>query len=128
MKRMEELKDMLCDELEDITAQGKINAGDLDAIDKLTHSIKSIDTIMAMDEYSNDDGYMMNRNSYARGDGRGGARGGNRGGRGYSRRGYSRNGYSYGKEEMIGELQDLMEDAETDQEREAIRRCISQMR
>ena len=124
MKHMEELKDMLCDELEDITAQGKINAGDLDAIDKLTHSIKSIDTIMAMDEYSNDDGYMMGRNSYARGDGRGGARGG----RGYSRRGYSRNGYSYGKEEMIGELQDLMEDAETDQEREAIRRCISQMR
>lgn len=128
MKRMEELKDMLCDELEDITAQGKINAGDLDAIDKLTHSIKSIDTIMAMDEYSNDDGYMMSRNSYARGDGRGGARGGNRGGRGYSRRGYSRNGYSYGKEEMIGELQDLMEAAETDQEREAIRRCIGQMR
>lgn len=124
MKRMEELKDMLCEELEDITAQGKINAGDLDAIDKLTHSIKSIDTIMAMDEYSNDDGYMMRRNSYARGDGRGG----NRGGRGYSRRGYSRNGYSYGKEEMIGELQGLMEDAETDQEREAIRRCISQMR
>ena len=78
MKGMEELRDMLCDELDNITAQGEITTGSLDIIDKLTHSIKSIDTIMAMEEsgYSNDgrmmrydDGYSR-RGSYARGRGR----------------------------------------------------------
>ena len=104
MKHMEELKEMLTDELEDITAKGKVTAGDLDAIDKLTHSIKSIETILAMHGYSHDD--------YAKRDMMGR---------------YSR-GYSYGKEDMMGELHRLMNEAETEKEREAIRRCIDQMR
>lgn len=63
MHKMEELKDMLCDELDKVTAKGELSAGALDVVDKLTHSIKSIDTIMAMEEanYSHGDGY-----SYAR--------------------------------------------------------------
>lgn len=77
MHEMEELKEMLCDELEKITKQGKMTAGILDTVDKLTHSIKSIETIIAMDEegYSNARGrssYLVDReSSYARG-GRGG--------------------------------------------------------
>ena len=69
MKGMEELRDMLCDELDNMTEQGELTTGSLDIIDKLTHSIKSIDTILAMEEsYSNryDDGYSR-RGSYARG-------------------------------------------------------------
>lgn len=64
---MEELREMLCEELDKITKKGELSAGSLDVIDKLTHSIKSIDTIMAMEEagYSNESGY-----SYARGRGR----------------------------------------------------------
>lgn len=131
MKHMEDLKEMLCDELDEIAEKGKVNAGDLDAIDKLTHSIKSIETIMAMGEYSND--YMSAGRSYANRDSDGrysrnsyARNGGNS--RGYSRRGgYSRNGYSYGRDEMVEELRELMEDAETEKEREAIRRCIEQM-
>ena len=87
MKHMEDLRDMLCDELDNITEQGEITQGSLEIIDKLTHSIKSIDTIMAMEEanYSNDRGYSRydgysrrgsydddnyrRRNSYARGRG-----------------------------------------------------------
>lgn len=89
MKQMEDLRDMLCDELKNITEQGDITQGSLDIIDKLTHSIKSIDTIMAMEEanYSNNRGYSRydgysrrgsydsyddsyrRRNSYARGRG-----------------------------------------------------------
>ena len=67
MHKMEELKEMLCEELDKITKKGELSAGSLDVIDKLTHSIKSIETIMAMDEYSDDysGGY-----SYARGTGR----------------------------------------------------------
>lgn len=115
MHKMEELKEMLCDELEEITSEGKLTAGDLDTVDKLTHSIKSIETIMAMGGYSNtyyrdNDG----RNSYARRRDRMGR---------YSR---GRN-YSYGKEDMMQELRELMEDAETEQERNAISRCIKEM-
>lgn len=122
MKHMEELKEMLCDELDEITSKGQISAGDLDAIDKLTHSIKSIETIMAMGEYSHDD---MSYNSYAR-DGR------TRDGMGrYSRRGYSRrnyrDGYSYGKEGIREELEDLMNEAGTEREKQAIRMAIEQM-
>ena len=72
MKSMEELRDMLSEELEHITEQGEITSGSLEIIDKLTHSIKSIDTIIAMEEagYS-DDGYGRHygygRKSHSRG-------------------------------------------------------------
>ena len=48
MRSMEELKELLNDELDKIAREGELTAGSLDTIDKLTHSIKSIDTIMAM--------------------------------------------------------------------------------
>lgn len=66
MHAMEELRGMLCEELEKITHQGELSAGSLEAVDKLTHSIKSIDTITAMEDagYSND--WYDNGNSYAR--------------------------------------------------------------
>lgn len=50
-----DLKEMLCDELEKITRKGELTAGSLETVDKLTHSIKSIETIVAMHEsgYSN---------------------------------------------------------------------------
>lgn len=67
MKKLHELKDMLMDELEKCVEKGELSAGSLDIVDKLTHSIKSIDTIIAMEDagYSYDDGY-----SHARGRGR----------------------------------------------------------
>ena len=67
MHKMEELREMLCEELDKITKKGELSTGSLDVIDKLTHSIKSIDTIIAMEDagYSNESGY-----SYARGRGR----------------------------------------------------------
>ena len=63
MQKMEELRDMLCEELDKITKKGELSAGSLDVIDKLTHSIKSIDTIIAME----DAGYSSDGYSYARG-------------------------------------------------------------
>lgn len=81
MKAMEELRDMLTEELENITEQKEITTGSLEIIDKLTHSIKSIDTILAMEEagYSNDHGYMRyddgyGRKGYSRGRGKGSMR------------------------------------------------------
>ena len=76
MKHMDKLRDMLCEELDEITKKGKLTVDSLDAVDMITHSIKSIDTIIAMEEsgYSNyypgrkyyyDDGYSR-RGTYAR--------------------------------------------------------------
>jgi hypothetical protein len=136
---MYELKEMLCDELAKITKKGELSAGSLDAVDKLTHSIKSIDTIIAMDEYSKDDG-MYYEGSYARGDNRGG---GNRGrsyasgvrrdsmGR-YSRDGSYRGSYrGYSRDEEMEELkmglQELLEDAKSEDERKMIRKWLKQV-
>lgn len=54
MHKMEELRDKLVKELEELSSKGEMSMGSLDAIDKLTHSIKSIDTILAMKGYSGD--------------------------------------------------------------------------
>ena len=51
MHKMVELREMLCKELDGITDMGEISNATLDAINKLTHSIKSIDTILAMKGY-----------------------------------------------------------------------------
>ncbi len=60
---MEELKKMLCKELDAITEQRNLTPHNLDMIDKLTHSIKSIETIMAMEDsgYSRDNSYAVDR-------------------------------------------------------------------
>jgi len=52
MAKYEELKDMLCEELDKITKRGELSPGSLDIVDKLTHSIKSLETILAMNGYS----------------------------------------------------------------------------
>lgn len=77
----EKLKEMLCDELHGIVTKGEVSNSNLDKIDKLTHSIKSLDTIIAMEDYGDEhsgrryyrDSYnngnmsYNNGNSYARG-------------------------------------------------------------
>lgn len=135
MHEMYKLKDMLCDELEKITKKGELSAGSLDAVDKLTHSIKSIDTIIAMDEYSEDDG-MYYDGSYARGGNRGNrgnsnARGQKRDTMGrYSRDNSYRNPYGYSREAEMDnlkmQLQGLLEEAESEEERKMIRKWIKQ--
>lgn len=141
MKKMEELKDMLCEELEKITKKGELSAGSLDVIDKLTHSIKSIDTIMAMEDagYSNEYSYNYSReNRYMMdgGDrGNSNARGRKRDSMGrYSRdnsyrdssyrRGYSRDDEM---EDLKMNLHEMLEDAKSEDERKMIRKWISQV-
>lgn len=128
MHDYEKLKGMLCDELEQITRKGELTAGSLDTVDKLTHAIKSIVTIMAMDDeygdgYSRADGdYMTSgrRYSYA---GRG------RGARRDSMGRYSRGGYSYddARDDMVKELRELMNDAPDEQTKKEFQRFISKM-
>ena len=127
MKNIDVLYDLcetISDEIEESNekirmAGGKLTAGDVDYIDKLTHTLKSLKTTIAMeeagDEYSYDDG-----GSYARGNSRVRARRDSRGR--YSReRGYSR---ADGIKEM---LKEAMNEAESEREREAIRKAIKEL-
>lgn len=51
MQTYHEIKKMLCKELDDVAHKGRIDKyDDLDVIDKLTHSLKSVETIIAMAE------------------------------------------------------------------------------
>lgn len=131
MEYMHELKEMLCDELMQIADKGELTAGSLDTIDKLTHSIKSIATIMAMEDsdYSRDDmGGNMNRSyrggSYAqRRDSRGRYSRENRMNRGSyaGRRGYSRDEET---DKMVEKLEKMMEKTQDENVRQAIEQAI----
>lgn len=158
MHYMEDLKDLLCTELEDYAEKGKksgkMSMGDLDSIHKLTDTVKNILKIDMLEEesgYSEDGHYMgegriygtsyddgMRRGvgySYARGRGRYAKR--DSMGRysrddGYMRRDVRnmRDGYSRdeGKAYMMEQLEDMMEDAEKPAEKEALRRCMEALK
>ena len=46
MKHWEQLRDTLCRELDEIAKKGELSAGDLETVDKLTHTMKNLDKIM----------------------------------------------------------------------------------
>ena len=129
MEYMYELKDKLCKELDEIARKPEMGAGDLEIIHKLTDTIKNLDKIeMLEDGYSQAgdweiEGRAYNRgNSYAR-------RKRDSMGR-YSRDGrMMRGGYSRhdAKESMMEQMEMLMDQAGSEREREAIRRCMGQL-
>ena len=117
---------------------GKVTAGDVDYIDKLTHGLKSVKTTIAMIEaegdgeycerYSRDGSY---RRGYSRNDYRGGsyedgsyARGRNarRDSMGRYSREYSRDG-----DDFAEELRDLMNSAPDDHTRQEMQRLLQKM-
>lgn len=131
MEYLHELKEKLCDELEEIAKKPDMSAGDLETVHKLTDTIKNIDKIDMLEDdggYSRD-GDWMARGTYDRGSS-------------YARRKrdsmgrYSRDGrmldrvmYSRAdaKDHMMGELEEAMSAASTDREREIIRRAMDQI-
>ena len=142
MRYLEDVKEMLCRELEEISQSGRINSSaELEAIDKLTHSIKSIETIMAMQGYSGDDGSYRGsyRGSYDNGsyarrrDSRGRYMSNDNGysGRmyepyygGHSWRGYSR---ADAKEDMMETMREAMNNASSEETKEAIKKAMQLM-
>ena len=135
MEYMYELKDKLCKELDEIARKPEMGAGDLEIIHKLTDTIKNIDKIDILeDDGYSQAGYRDRGSSYNRGSSY--ANRGKHYVRGhYSRDGYSmegrgnRGGYSRhdAKEAMMEQMEMLMEQAGSEREREAIRRCMSQL-
>lgn len=138
MKTLEKLRDMLCDELDELAEKGELTGGSLETAHKLTDTIKNIDKICIMDEdggysqagdweamgrghfgdYSRD-GYDDGGNSYAN-RGQHYVRGhhSRAGGRRDSRGRYSRDGGG----DLMEHIDMMMEEAETPQERELIKR------
>lgn len=113
-----DLKKMLCKELENVANQKELSAGDLETVDKLTHSIKSLLTIMAME----DSGYSRRENvskhtdygRYYYDDGYG-----------YSGRRYSRD---EGKSYMIQQFERLMNETSSPEEHEVLQSAINRLR
>ena len=154
MKNLYELCDTLSREIDKANAKirkanGELTAGDIEYIDKLTHSLKSVKTTLAMmeaedggsyDGYSNRRHYSRDGGSYRRSydgsydgvayddaaydDGGSYARGR------YAKRDsmgrYARDGYSR-HANMIEELRDLMKDAPDDRTRKEMERLVQKM-
>lgn len=97
---------------------GKLTSGDTTYIDQLTHALKSVKAVIAMEDEGYSGYYPMpydNRRSYARRDSRGRYSGR------YSREGYSRGG------DMVTELRELMQDAPDERTKDEFRRFISKI-
>lgn len=147
MDKLYDLKEMLCEELEEYGKKDKLDMGGLEIVDKLAHAIKNLDRII--EAYEGEEEGMSSRGSYrgsyAR-EGQGGQGGGQGGQGGMSRRGsyargrgqrrdsmgrYSRrgsyDGYSRHGDEMVEELRELMQDAPDEQTRKEFERFIEKI-
>lgn len=134
MQALYELKDMLCKELEEYS-DGDLSAGKLDIIDKLAHAVKSLETIIAMNEasegssgrYYNESGrYESGRYSNARGRGRNARR--DSMGRYASRGSYNNGSYNGSYDDgMMDELRDLMDGITDDRKRQEFQKFINKM-
>lgn len=139
-----ELKERLCDELEEYGKKEDLDVGTLDVVDKLSRTVKNLGKVIDKFEQSEYSYEGMNTGGMGGGDYSGNysnARGG-RGGRGgysnarrrdsrgrYSRaRGGNRSGgYSMDNNEMIQELKELMQDAPDDRTRQEFQSFIEKM-
>lgn len=129
MKDLESLCEVLSDKIAEKTRKIKnngMNDGDLETIDKLTHSLASVKKIMAFaeDEEGYSGYYPMGgsyRESY-RGSYRGGsyARKRDSMGRYSGERGYSRN-------DLADKMRELMMDAPDDRTRQEIQRMVDKL-
>lgn len=127
MEKIYELKDRLCEELEEIARKPDMGPGDLEIIHKLTDTIKNIGKIEMLEEeggYSRDDGY--DAGGYGRGSSYARGRGGRRGGRTTRRDGMGRYSRDDGRSEMMEHIEAAL-DAADDQDREAIKRFMRQL-
>ncbi len=127
MDKLYDLKDKLCEELEEIARKPDMGPGDLELIHKLTDTIKNIGKIEMLEEdggYSQedgrDDGYGRGM-SYARGRG-----GYNRGGRNTRRDSRGRYSRDDGRSAMMEHLEMALDSA-GDQDRETIKRFMRQL-
>lgn len=123
-EELHELCEKITDEITDANKKlekngGKMTAGDLDYIDKLTHALKSIKTTIAMEEYDDDDySGARGRGTYARRDSMGR----------YSRDrympGYDHASGRYSREDSKAEIMDHLHELERTAKDDHTRRMV----
>ncbi len=122
MYALEDLKELLCKELDEIAEKKELSAGDLETVQKLTSSIKNIHKIEMLEDggYSRDGEWEADmRGTYGRGNS-------------YARRGshyvrghYSRDDEPHGK--LMDKMNRVLDGTTDDRQREIIRRCMEQL-
>lgn len=135
IETLHKLCEALMEELEEyskkIEKTDGMSVGDLEAVDKLTHALKSIKTTIAMMESDDEGGNSFrggNSNRYMPGYGRSYARRGGRGNNPMGRNQYSRDGgYSYAEEEFQSALEEALNAAPDDRIREKLQRIMDDM-
>lgn len=135
MHKLYDLKDMLCEELEQFGSRDKLTTGSLEMVDKLAHAAKNVGKIIEMcedEEYSMDGGGGSSRRSYR--DGGGSSRYSRDGyyydGGGSSRRrGRAANGRFISRDgsELARKLREMVEDAPDENSRQEIQRLADKM-
>lgn len=152
-KSMEELRKKLEKALEELVKKPDLSAGTLDAIHKVTDTLKNLDKIEMLEEekgYSQEGSYDGNMSGagrrgstyvhgyYRRGNSRGNGSYGNDGsygsgnsyGGGGSMRGYSRDGgnsYGDGKEMLMSQFEEMLNTTDDPKTKEAIMRCMREI-
>lgn len=129
MRNMEELKEMLCDELDKIVDKGTVSMSDLEIVHKLTDTIKNIGKIEMQEEqgYSSDGGWNAS-GTYSQPGGRSYGRYGDGGSYRSGGRHYVRGHYSYG-DDMAERLERMMnEGSMSAEDRNALRRAMEIVR
>lgn len=121
MNSMYELRDKLCEGLDDIARKGDVSMGDLDVIHKAVSAIKNIDKIAMLEGgHSHDDGYSQDgkweadmRGTFGRGNS-------------YRRNRDSMGRYSRGdaQEHMRMQIENMIHDTDNERVKEALRRCM----
>ena len=125
LKDLENLCDVLSEQISDITRKVKngISSGDLDTIDKLTHSLASIKKIMAFME---DDGYSGYDGGSYRSSYRGSYARGRRNAPRDSMGRYSGE-YGYSRTNLADKMRELMADAPDDRTRQEMQRMVEKL-
>lgn len=141
MKKLMELKEMLCEELESYAGR-ELSPSRLDDIDKLAHAIKNICKVIEAAQEEEYSGAMSGR-SYAGGSyaGRGSYEGGSSGRGSYAQASGSYEGGSYARgrgrgarrdsmgrysrdEEIVAQLRELYDMANDEMQRDSLRKVI----
>ena len=121
--------EMLNCEIEKIEKKGELNSASLDNLDKLVDIVKDLQTIEAMADYDNTEGFSKTGRYYYDDNDMSYRRGGNYSRGYYTGRNSMRGGYSRddGKKDMIEHLEKAMHMANSESEKEEIRHMIEKM-
>lgn len=119
---LDDIKSMVEKGLDQMAKKGELNNGNLDAVDKLTHTLKSIETIQAM-RGGHSNAYSNGRRMYSYGDDWGHSNAGEND----LANSYGRYSYGMGDNPLADRLRGMLDQANSERDRRALQDCITKM-